>query len=163
MPTVKIVPFPGVAGPTGPQGATGATGPQGEQGPAGSSIGNYNLVSETATKHLQVTGPSWSELFVNTIVSTAPRLVEIVLSTRIASAGNGANGVIKITKVAGGQETTVWSSVITNATTTTVIAHDVSPEPEGTSVSYKFYTQGTVSISGDTEDDYTQFIVKELN
>lgn len=33
MPTVKIVPFPGVAGPTGPQGATGATGPQGEQGP----------------------------------------------------------------------------------------------------------------------------------
>jgi len=37
MPTVKIVPFPGVAGPTGPQGATGATGPQGPTGESGVS------------------------------------------------------------------------------------------------------------------------------
>jgi hypothetical protein len=44
MPTVKIVPMPGVAGPQGPQGLrgyqgetglTGPVGPQGEQGPAG--------------------------------------------------------------------------------------------------------------------------------
>lgn len=37
MPTVKIVPFPGVPGATGATGATGPQGPQGEQGPAGDS------------------------------------------------------------------------------------------------------------------------------
>jgi hypothetical protein len=52
MPTIKIVPFPGVPGPrgeqgprgyqgdtglTGPTGPTGPEGPQGEQGPAGES------------------------------------------------------------------------------------------------------------------------------
>lgn len=35
MPTVKIVPFPGVPGATGATGATGSTGPQGPQGEPG--------------------------------------------------------------------------------------------------------------------------------
>lgn len=35
MPTVKIVPFPGVPGPTGPQGPRGYQGDQGIPGPMG--------------------------------------------------------------------------------------------------------------------------------
>lgn len=49
MPTVKIVPFPGVPGPQGPRGTQGIQGEQGLTGPIGPAGADGDATAFTAT------------------------------------------------------------------------------------------------------------------
>lgn len=82
MPTVKIVPFPGVPGPTGPQGPRGyqgETGLTGAQGPTGAT---------GATGPMGATGPTGPAATFADPVSWTP----VVTGTGFAQSSNPANG-----------------------------------------------------------------------